>query len=55
MLASLPGVEPTPSELEGKVLTIGPPGNPRGCVFSTTYQSRWLDIVSHPPTNTQDS
>ena len=26
ILAPQPGIEPTPSALEGKVLTIGPPG-----------------------------
>ena len=34
ILASRPGFKPTPSAVEGEILTNGLPGNPRGTVLS---------------------
>ena len=33
ILAPQPGIEPTPSALEGKVLTIGPPGKSKNSLL----------------------
>ena len=44
ILAPWPGIEPTPTALEGEVLTTEPPGKSLHCLFTTA--DNWIDIVN---------
>ena len=47
VLAPLPGIEPAPSALEGKVLTTGPPGKSQVQCFETEQaKHRFLYLFS---------